>query len=370
MMQRMRSLEDVSVNGKRVLVRVGLDVPMSGGQPSDTYRLEMAAPTIHFLINRFAKVILIGHLGRPKGQVNPDFSLRPVYEELSRILKLPIRFSPQFVGSESHAAIAVLQAGEILGLENSRFDKGEDDNSRTLACQLATYGDLFVNDALSAWHPAVTTVGITEFLPSYAGLLLEREYQVITNLMRHPTRPLLAVIGGAKISDKLPVIKELIKRADTVIVGGAVANTFLLANGVEVKKSLVDQEQLSIAKDIIKQARGKLILPTDYLWSDDQILDIGPKTIKLYQAYIKGAKTIFWNGNLGKSEDKAFAKGSEAIAKAIAQTDGTTVLAGGNTIEIASRMGLIKEYSFVSTAGSATLELLAGRNLPAISALG
>lgn len=367
----MQSLEDVSVNGKRVLVRIDANIPILDGKATDNFRLEAVAPTIHFLLSRFAKVILVSHLGRPKGAPEPNLSLKPVYDELSRILGKPIQFAPEILGAATTAAVNGLKEGEILGIENIRFDKGEEDNSRTFARSLAAYGDLYVNDALSVSHrEAASVVAITEFLPSYAGLLLEREYNVLTNLLRHPAQPFVAIIGGAKIDDKLPVIQQLLRKADTVLVGGGVANTFLAASGVDMKKSLVSEACFDAARAIIKSSKGKLILPVDYTWSDDQVLDIGPKTIAAFEGYIKRAKTIFWNGNVGMSEKPEFAKGSEAIGEAIAATDGTTILAGGNTIEVCNRLGLLSELSFVSSGGGATLELLGGRKLPGIVALG
>lgn len=367
----MKTLEDISVNGKRVLVRIDANIPIVDGKLTDTFRLSAVVPTIHFLLNRFAKVILVSHLGRPNGQADPALSLKFVYEELSRLLEQPIQFAPEIFSSATTTAIDNLKEGEIIGLENIRFDQGEEDNSRTFARNLSGYGDLFVNDALSVSHRAAASmVAITEFLPSYAGLLLEREYGVLTNLLRHPATPFVAIIGGAKIDDKLPVIQRLLQKADTVLVGGGVANTFLSASGVDIKKSLIDESCLEAAKQILKISKGQLILPTDFQWDADRILDIGPKTVAVFEGYIKRAKTIFWNGNLGKSEETEFATGSEAIAKMMAATDGTTVIGGGNTIEVCNRLGLLNDFSFVSSGGGATLELLAGRELPGVKALG
>ncbi len=371
----MRSLEDASVNGKRVLIWLGLNAPMEerdGKQVVvDDSRLQRILPTLHFLINRFAKVIIISKLGRPNGEIVPELSMKPMYEHLSKLLGREVKFMPELFGEATAQAINEMQEGEIVGLENVRFDKRDEANSRTFARELAAYGDLYVNEDLStSQREEATVVAITEFLPSYAGLLLEREVGVITNLTRHPATPFIVIIGGAKIAgDKLPVMNQLINRADRILVGGGVANTLLAAQGMDVKKSLYEPECLDEARGILKKGKGKIVLPVDSIWDNDAIMDIGPKTVALFESYIKNAKTIFWNGNLGKTEEIRF-RNSDKIAQALANTDGTTIVGGGDTGAIIDRLGLQSELSFVSSGGGATLELLAGKTLPGIKALG
>lgn len=370
----MRSLEDAAVNGQKVLIRLGLDVPLvqNGSEwlVADDTRLRSILPTLHWLLNRHAKVIIVSHLGRPGGKIKADLSLRPVYTHLAALLKKPIQFAPQLFSAATEAAVAGLPDGQILGLENLRFDPGEDNNARTFAKKLARYGDLYVNEAFSVSHrEAASLVAITEFLPSYAGLQLEREYQILTSLLRHPAAPFVAIVGGAKIADKLPFLKQLVQKADLVLVGGGIANTFLAASGVDIKKSLSDTASLPAATAIMKQARGKIVLPIDFVWHEDQILDLGPKTTELFQSHLKRAKTVFWNGNLGKSEDPRFAVTSEAIARFLASRPATTIVGGGDTAEIVTRLKLNNKLSFVSSGGGATLELLAGQKLPGLEAL-
>lgn len=365
----MKSIEDAPVAGKKVLVRIDANVPMDGDKVRDTYRLQAVLPTLEFLLNRGAKVILMAHLGQPKTPEEYE-SLRPVYNELARLLGRPVTFASKLFGEATTNVIAKLKEGEVLGLENLRSEKGETDNSRTFAKKLADYGDIYINDAFSVSHrEAASMVAITEFLPSYAGLLLEREYNILANLLRHPSEPFIVVIGGAKIEDKLPVIKKLIDKADRILLGGGVANTFLAAQGIDVKKSLVNLDYIESAKEIFKQARGKVVLPVDYVFNDEAIVDIGTSATAQFQRYLASAKTIFWNGNMGKSEIEEFALGSEGIAKSMAESGATTIIAGGNTIDICNHLRLLKKMSFVSSGGGATLELLSGAEMPGIKAL-
>lgn len=367
----MRSLEDASLNDKAVLLRLDMNVPLgSDNQPTDDFRLRSVAPTIQFLLNRQAIIIIMGHLGRPEGHPDPALSLRPIYKHLAAIVNQPIQFAPSLFSDVTKQATKSLAAGQILGLENLRFDSGEEKNSRTFARKLAAYGDLYVNDAFAVSHrSAASVVAITEFLPSYPGILLEQEYRTLTELLRHPASPFVAIIGGAKTEDKLPVLKHLLAKADRILVGGRVANTFLAARGEPVGESLVDRGQLELARQLFARAKGKIVLPVDLSWQGQKILDIGPKTVGLFTKYLKNAQTIFWNGNLGKSEVSGFEKGSEAIATLLSKSDATTIVGGGNTIELISKLGLRQEMSFVSTGGGATLELLAGVTLPGVGAL-
>ncbi len=370
----MKSLEDAPVTGKRVLLRLGLDVPMSSESPPkvvDDIRLREAIPTIQFLLDREATLVTVGHLGRPGGKPLPSLSLRPVFERLSELLNHSILFCPTVLGQETEAAIEGLTKGGVIGVENLRFEPGEDQDSRTFAQALANYGELYVNDAFSAYHPAASTIAITEFLPAYAGLLFEKEYNVLTNLLRHPASPFVAVIGGAKASDKLPVIHQLLEKADWVLVGGQVANVFAAAENPKIKNVEADATLLETARQINARSRGKLVLPVDGITSPEgAVMDIGPKTIQAFSGYLKGARTIFWNGNVGKSEDERYRHGSDSIAKLIADSGATTIVGGGNTVEIITRLGLASEISFVSSGGGAALKLLSGEVLPTVQALG
>lgn len=369
----MKYLEEVALKGKRVILRTDLNVPLSKESPPkilDDYRLKAVLPTLHYLLERRAKVIIMAHLGKPKNGAEAGLSLRIVYERLADLLNTPIKFAPQHFSEATKKAVAELEDGEVLGLENLRFDPGEAANSRTFARKLSEYGDIYVDDAFGSAHrEAASMVAITEFLPSYAGLLMEKEVSMLTTLMRHPARPFIAVIGGAKISDKLPLIRRFLHLADRILVGGGVANTFLLASGMDVKQSLVDGEFLDEAKAIYKEAAGKIILPADYVWDGEKILDIGPDTVKLFEGYINTSKTVFWNGCLGYTEDAKFSKGSDEIAKFIAEHGSTSVVGGGNTVEVLTKLGLTNKITFVSSGGGATLELLGGEKLPGLVAL-
>lgn len=370
----MQFLESAPLASKRVLLRLNVDVPLAGGKRRDIvddYRLRQILPTIHYLLDYQAKVVVIAHLGRPGGKVDPNLSLRPVYLYLSALLKRPIQFAPTHFSSSTKKAVDSLKEGEILALENLRFDRGEDANSRTFAAKLAKYGDIYVNDAFSVSHrEAASLVAITELLPSYGGLLLEREVELLSGLMRHPVRPYVAVVGGAKIGDKLPVIKRLIRQADMVLTGGGVANTLLKVEGTNVKDSLYDENYFEEAKEILKAGRGKLFVPRDFVWSKGKILDIGPKTREQYSRLLKGAGTVFWSGPLGRVEQKPYRQGSLMVAKAICATGATTVVGGGDTVSFVNQEGVAGKFSFVSTGGSATLEFLGGKTLPGLRALG
>ncbi|MEX1123763.1 MAG: phosphoglycerate kinase [Patescibacteria group bacterium] len=367
----MRSLGDAVLSGKRVILRLGLDLPLDdNGKILDDERLRIVLPTIHFLLNRNAKVIIIGHLGRPKGQTDPKLSLRPVYIQLSALLKKPVHFAPKLFSGDTKVAVEKLPEGAILGLENLRFDSGEDNNSRTFARKLANYGDIYVNDAFSVAHrEAASTVAITEFLPSYPGLAIDKEINVLAGLLKNPAHPFVAIIGGVKIADKLPAITHIGRVADRVLVGGGVANTFMASQGMNIRESIYDKDYLDQATAIIKRSQQKIVLPVDFVWGDGKILDNGPETTEMFAKYLKGAQTIFWNGSLGHTEDPRYRKCSDTIAGLIAESPATTIIAGGNTIEIFSRLDLLDKVTFVSSGGGAALELLSGKVLPGIRAL-
>ncbi|MCR4277773.1 MAG: phosphoglycerate kinase [Candidatus Berkelbacteria bacterium] len=370
----MKFLEDATLADKKVLVRIDTDVPLTDSNPievRDDYRLQKLLPTLFFLMNHRAKIILCGHLGRPLAKADPSLSMKPVFTHLSALANKKILFATDPFSLRTTEAIEKMDDGDIIGLENIRFFRGEEDNSRTFARKLSNLAEIYVNEAFGTSHrEAASVVAITEFLPSYAGLQLEQEINVSTSLTRHPAHPFIAIVGGAKISDKLPVIRNLLPKVDRIIVGGGVANTFLASQGVDMKNSKVEEDYIDRAGEILKNSKGKIILPVDYVWESDKILDIGEEATHQMIHYIKSAKTILWSGVPGKIEQPPFDKSSKAIAKAIANSPATSIVGGGDTVGFVNSLGLVHKYSFVSTGGSALLELLGGRVLPGIRALG
>ena len=369
----MKSLEDAALASKTVLVRIDADVPLTSGNPievANDYRLQRLLPTLFFLMNHRAKIILCGHLGRPLAKIDPKLSMKPVFTHLSALTNKKILFATDPFSPLTKKTIDELTEGEMVGIENIRFFKGEEDNSRTFARKLALLAEVYVNESFGTSHREAASVSaITEFLPSYAGLQLEREMEVLTSLTRHPAHPFIAIVGGAKISDKLPVIRNLLPKVDRVIVGGGVANTFLASQGVDIKNSKVEKEYIDRAGEMLKNSKGKIILPVDYIWDHDMILDVGEKSTLQTIQFIKSAKTILWSGVPGKIEQPPFDKSSTAIARAIAASPATSIVGGGDTVGFVDKLGLTHKYSFVSTGGSALLELLGGRALPGIRAL-
>ncbi|MDT7896953.1 MAG: phosphoglycerate kinase [Armatimonadota bacterium] len=388
----LRTIRDVDVQGKRVLVRVDFNVPIENGKVLDDWRLRATLPTIRYLTERGAKVILLSHLGRPKGKRDEQFSLRPVAQRLSELLGQPVQFADDCVGEVAEQAVARLQAGEVLLLENLRFHAGEEANDDSFAQQLARLGDVFVNDAFGAAHRAHASVhAITKFLPSYAGLLMEREVTHLSRLLEAPEKPFVAVLGGAKVSDKIGVIRNLLTKVDALLIGGAMAFTFLKAQGYETGKSLVEADKLDLANALLGEAREKgveLVLPVDVVVAESdaedaatQVVpvtaipadkagyDIGPETANLFAERIRTAKTVFWNGPMGRFERTPFKAGTKAVAEALAQCSGTTVVGGGETAAAAFEFGIAEKVTHVSTGGGAALELLEGRELPGIAVL-
>jgi len=388
----LRTIRDADVQGKRVLVRVDFNVPIESGKVLDDWRLRATLPTIRYLTERGAKVILLSHLGRPKGKRDEQFSLRPVAQRLSELLGQPVQFADDCVGEVAEQAVARLQAGEVLLLENLRFHAGEEANDDSFAQQLARLGDVFVNDAFGAAHRAHASVhAITKFLPSYAGLLMEREVTHLSRLLEAPEKPFVAVLGGAKVSDKIGVIRNLLTKVDALLIGGAMAFTFLKAQGYETGKSLVEADKLDLANALLGEAREKgveLVLPVDVVVAESdaedaatQVVpvtaipadkagyDIGPETANLFAERIRTAKTVFWNGPMGRFERTPFKAGTKAIAEALAQCSGTTVVGGGETAAAAFEFGIADKVTHVSTGGGAALELLEGRELPGIAVL-
>jgi phosphoglycerate kinase len=388
----LRTVRDADVQGKRVLVRVDFNVPIESGKVLDDWRLRATLPTIRYLTERGAKVILLSHLGRPKGKRDERFSLRPVAQRLSELLGQPVQFANDCVGEVAEQTVAQLQAGEVLLLENLRFHAGEEANDDSFAQQLARLGDVFVNDAFGAAHRAHASVhAITKFLPSYAGLLMEREVTHLSRLLEAPEKPFVAVLGGAKVSDKIGVIRNLLTKVDALLIGGAMAFTFLKAQGYETGKSLVEADKLDLANALLGEAREKgveLVLPVDVavaesdaedaatqvvpvtaIPADKAGYDIGPETANLFAERIRTAKTVFWNGPMGRFERTPFKAGTKAIAEALAQCSGTTVVGGGETAAAAFEFGIADKVTHVSTGGGAALELLERRELPGIAVL-
>ena len=388
-----RTVKDIQLNGKRVLVRVDYNVPMNDkGEITDFIRIEASLPTLHYLLDQGAAVILLAHLGRPKGKVNPKFSLKPVAEALSQLIHRPVQFCSDCVGKEAQAAAAQLRNGDILLLENLRFHPEEEKNDPHFAQELASLGDVFVNDGFGVSHRAHASVeGITHYLPAVAGFLLEKEIAYLGNAVDKPQRPFAAIIGGAKVADKIAVIRSLIKKADVILIGGGMANTFLAAKGYNLGKSLVEKESLGIAKDLLAEAaaqKTKMLLPVDLIMAasfsneadheaedldalnpEYMALDIGPKTAELYAQTLAGMKTIVWNGPMGVFEMPNYAEGTRRVAEAMAASDGITIVGGGDSAAAVKQMGLADKMSHVSTGGGASLEYLEGKVLPGLAAL-
>jgi phosphoglycerate kinase len=384
-----KTVRDISVKGKRVLVRVDFNVPLENGDVADDTRIRAVLPTIRYLLDRGAAVILMSHLGRPKGLVQEDLRLDPVGRRLSELLGREVVKVDDCVGPEVERATKSLQPGQVLLLENLRFHPEEEENDQGFARQLASLADVYVNDAFGTAHRAhASTTGVTEYLPSVAGLLMERELQMLGDALANPTRPLVAVLGGAKVSDKIGVIRNLLSKVDLLLVGGGMANTFLKAQGHQVGESLVEDDSLALAKDILAQAGGKLVLPVDVVVADAfaedantqtvgveqvppgwRILDIGPRTVGLFEDRLRSAGTVVWNGPMGVFEFPRFAAGTIALASSLASAPATTIVGGGDSIAALQQAGLAEKMTHVSTGGGASLEFLEGKVLPGVEAL-
>ncbi len=376
------------LNGKRVLVRVDFNVPLKNGQITDDTRIRAALPTINYLLSQGAAVVLMSHLGRPKG-VDPSQSLKPAAERLSELIGRPVQFAEDCVGEPAESKSRALKPGDVLLLENLRFHKAEEKNDPDFAKQLAAHGDLYVNDAFGSAHRAHASVeAVAHFLPAAAGFLMEKEINYLGGVLDNPQRPFVAILGGAKISDKLPVIENLAKLADKLIIGGGMANTFLKAEGYEMGDSLVENDAIEQARELLATCSGKLILPVDAVVADAfsndarsetvsvggvkpgwRILDIGPHTIIKYIDALKGARTIFWNGPMGVFEFAKFATGTTEIAKAVAASGATSVIGGGDSVAAVEQAGVADKISHISTGGGASLEFMEGKVLPGVAAL-
>jgi phosphoglycerate kinase len=387
-----QSIQDVDVKGKRVLVRVDFNVPLSGGKVKDDTRIRAALPTIRTLLERGARVILTSHLGRPKGEVKPELRLDPVARHLSELLGRPVQKLDHVVGDRISAAVSGLQEGEVLLLENIRFEKGEEKNDADLSQRLADLADLFVNDAFGTAHRAhASTAGVAEYIPAVAGLLMMKEIEALTRCVDNPGRPLVAILGGAKVSDKINVIRRFLQLADKLLVGGGMANTFLAAQGCEMGDSLVESDLLEEANRLLeesKQSRCTIILPEDLVVTQElkpqspfhivsagavedgwKAVDIGPETANHYSRDVAEAGMVVWNGPLGVFEVPPFHKGTETVARAVAQSEAFSVVGGGDVVAALDSFGLAGEISFISTGGGATLEFWEGKELPGIAVL-
>ena len=384
-------LKDLEVRGKRVIVRVDFNVPMEKGKITDDTRIVKSLPTIQYLIKQSARVILISHLGRPKDKER-EFSLKPIADRLSGLLKQPVKFVPDCIGKMAQKETEALKNGSVTLLENLRFYKEEEKNNPEFSKALASLGDLYIDDAFGASHRAhASTVGITEFLPSAAGLLLAKEIEYFDRVLQKPERPFASILGGSKVIDKIKVIENLMSRVDYLLIGGAMAYTFLRARGHKIGNSKFDFEGLKVAKQILektKQVKIQFLLPIDHIIAETVTegakteiseidipdgwigVDIGPKTIERYQAVISKSKTVVWNGPVGVFEIKAFSEGTTQIAEAMSRLKGaTTVVGGGETAAAVAKLGLENKLSHVSTGGGASLEYLEGKILPGIEAL-
>lgn len=394
-----KTIRDVDVDGKRVLVRVDFNVPIEDGKVADATRIKAALPTIRYLIDHGAKTVLMSHLGRPKGEVKEDFRLDPVAEALSERLGQPVQKLDQTVGPEVEGAVGDMAPGDVVLLENTRFAAGEKKNDPEFARQLASLAYLFVNDAFGAAHRAhASTVGVAEYLPAVAGFLMERELKVLGDAMNNPKEPLAAILGGAKISDKIGVLRTLMDKAEYILIGGGMANTFLAAQGIDVQESLVEEEALDAAREILQreaerqshreEKEPQLFLPVDVVVADEfapdaeartvpvdevpegwRILDIGEETVQLFRAPLRRSKTIFWNGPMGVFEFDRFARGTRAVAEILAHLPAVTVVGGGDSAAAVAEMGFTDEMTHVSTGGGASLEFVEGKELPGVAAL-
>lgn len=388
------TIEDISVKGKKVLVRVDFNVPMDENKNiTDDTRIRAALPTIKYLKEQGAKVILVSHLGRPKGQFNDKFSMNPVADKLAELLGQEVTKVNDCIGPEVEKAASELNEGDVLLLENIRFYAEEEKNDEEFSRKLASLAEVYVNDAFGTAHRAhASTAGVAKFLPAAAGYLLQKEIHFMGKALQAPDRPFVAIIGGAKVSDKIGVIENLLSKVDTLIIGGGMANTFLKAQGYAVGKSLVEEEKLELAKSLLTKAKDKgvnFLLPEDVVVADKfaadadhkavtvteipaewMALDIGPKTSEIFASAVKEAKTVVWNGPMGVFEMEAFAKGTENVAKALAGSGATSIVGGGDSVAAVEKMGVADKMSHISTGGGASLEFLEGKALPGVEALG
>jgi phosphoglycerate kinase len=384
-----KTVKDIDLKGKRVIMRVDFNVPMDKGVVTDDKRIKASLPTIKFVLAQGAALILMSHLGRPKGGPDPEFSLKPAAEVLAGLLGKPVQMAPDCVGPEVEKIAKALKPGDVLMLENTRFHPEEEKNDLELAKKMAALADVYVNDAFGSAHRAhSSTEGIARYLPAVSGFLMEQELEYLGRAVSNPERPYVAILGGAKISDKILVVETLLSKCDKLIIGGGMANTFLAAKGYNMQDSLVEAVSVETAKTIMAKAGEKLILPVDAVIADKfeaeadsqvvdadkipegwRMMDIGPKSIELFKSALAGAKLIVWNGPMGVFEMPKFAEGTFAIAKLLAESGATTVIGGGDSASAVKKAGVAKQMTHVSTGGGASLEFLEGKELPGVAAL-
>lgn len=388
-----KTVRDIDVNGKKVLLRCDFNVPQDeDGNITDNRRIVAALDTIRYLLEHHAKVILCSHLGRPKGQVKKEFSLRPVAEELEKLLHQKVSLANDVVGESAKSLVSQMKEGDVVLLENVRFEKGEEKNDPAFAKQLASLADVYVDDAFGTTHRAhASTAGVAQYLPAVAGFLVEKEINFMSNALKNPKRPFVAILGGAKVSDKIGVIDALMEKVDTLIIGGGMAYTFFKAQGYNIGNSMCEADKIDLALGLMekaKQKKVKLMLPVDTVIgkefkrdteskivksteipNDWEGFDIGPKSVEIFGDEIKKAKTVVWNGPLGLFEFDKFAIGTNAIAKILAETDATTIIGGGDSAAAIEKAGLSDKMTHVSTGGGASLQLLEGKPLPGIECL-
>ena len=384
-----KTVKDIDLKGKRVLMRVDFNVPMADGKVTDDKRIKAALPTINYVLEQGASLLLMSHLGRPKGGPDPEFSLRAASEALAALLGKPVQMAPDCVGAEVEAMAKALKPGDVLMLENTRFHKGEEKNDLELAKQMAALGEVYVNDAFGSAHRAhSSTEGITHFLPSVSGFLMEQELEYLGRAVANPEHPYIAILGGAKISDKILVVETLASKCDKLIIGGGMANTFLTAKGLNMQDSLVEADAIETAKTLLAKLGDKLILPVDAIIADKfdaeantqivdvdkipagwRMLDVGPKTLELYKTSLSGVKLVVWNGPVGVFEMPKFAEGTFALARMLAESGAITVIGGGDSASAVKKAGVAKQMTHVSTGGGASLEFLEGKELPGVAAL-
>jgi phosphoglycerate kinase len=384
-----KSVKDIDVKGKKVLVRVDYNVPIKDGQVGDDTRIQAAMPTLKYLLDNEAAVILCSHLGRPKGKADPKYSLRPVADHLSKLLGETVAFAEDCIGSTAQEAAEMLRPGKVLLLENTRFHPEEEKNDPKMAKQLAALADVYVNDAFGSAHRAhASTEGVAKELPGVAGFLLEKEIRYLGQAISDPKRPFIAILGGAKVSDKIGVIRNLLDKADQVLIGGGMANTFFKAQGYPVGDSLVEDEALDTARELLDMGENKLRLPVDVVIADRfendakritmpmgpvpdgwRILDVGPETVDIFSRALEDAGTVVWNGPMGVFEFENFSEGTFKLARAVAESRAESIIGGGDSVAAVQQSGLASKITHISTGGGASLEMMEGQTLPGVAAL-
>lgn len=384
-----KTVKDIDLKGKRVLMRVDFNVPMAEGKVADDKRIKASLPTIRYVVDQGASLILMSHLGRPKGRPAPEFSLKAASQALAGLLGQPVEMAPDCIGATVSGMAQALKPGDVLMLENTRFHAGEEKNDLDLAKQLASLGEIYVNDAFGSAHRAhSSTEGVARFLPAVSGFLMQQELEYLGRATANPEHPYVAILGGAKISDKIAVVENLLEKCDRLIIGGGMANTFLAAKGFDMRDSLVEASAVETARSIMARAGDRLVLPMDAVVADRfeaganskvvsvdavpagwRVMDIGPGSIEAFETALRGARLIFWNGPMGVFEMPPFAEGTFALAKLLASSGATTVIGGGDSASAVKKAGVADQMTHVSTGGGASLEYLEGKVLPGVAAL-